>query len=69
MMEEYLEDNVFILINKKEVANAIVKKIKEDTSNNFNIKTDYKVIYEEIDERLINSLVCELYGLIEEQLS
>lgn len=65
---DYHEDGLFIVIDKIEVANEIASRIFDQVDKDFDTEDDCHVLYEEIDDYVVNDMVNSIYWLVEEKL-
>lgn len=65
---DYHEDSLFIVIDKVEVANEIASRIYDQVDKDFDTEDDCHILYEEIDDYIINDAVNSIYWLVEEKL-
>ena len=65
---DYHEDNLFIVIDKIDIANEIASRIFDKVDKDFDAEDDCHVLFKEIDDYIVNDMVDNFYWLVEEKL-
>lgn len=66
--DEYYEDYIFVVIDKEDISTQIANQIIQETDVNFDLEEDYDLVFETIDNALINDIVDTMYHLVENKL-